>query len=120
MNHDPATTSSSPGSVPASYIAGDETAIADRPRTLMSREVVELKHKLHDRMVREIDPSRMTADLSPDDARRAVQDAVLELLAQEGVTLSRTDELTLMHDIADEIVGFGPIEPLLQDETSPK
>ena len=116
-DHDPATTSSSPGSVPASYIAGDETAIADRPRTLMSREVVELKHKLHDRMVREIDPSRMTADLSPDDARRAVQDAVLELLAQEGVSLSRTDELTLMHDIADEIVGFGPIEPLLQDET---
>ena len=59
----------------------------------------------------------MTADLAPEDARRAVQDAVLELLAQEGVSLSRTDELTLMHDIADEIVGFGPIEPLLRDET---
>ena len=115
--HDPAIASPVPGSASASHIAGDQTVIADRPRTLMSREVVELKHKLHDRMVREIDPSRMTADLAPDDAKRAVQDAVLELLAQEGVSLSRTDELTLMHDIADEIVGFGPIEPLLQDET---
>src|SRR4029078_8240658 len=116
-DHDPAAVTAVPGSMGPNHPTGDVAAIADRPRTLMSREVFELKHKLHDRMVREIDPSRMTADLAPDDARRAVEDAVLELLAQEGVSLSRTDELTLMHDIADEIVGFGPIEPLLQDET---
>jgi pilus assembly protein CpaF len=77
---------------------------------------MELKHKLHDRLVREIDPSRLTANLSPEDARRAVEDAVLELLTKESANLSRTDEMTLMREIADEIVGFGPIEPLLQDE----
>jgi hypothetical protein len=44
--HDPAIASPVPGSASASHIAGDQTVIADRPRTLMSREVVELKHKL--------------------------------------------------------------------------
>jgi pilus assembly protein CpaF len=90
---------------------------ADRPRVMLSREALELKHALHDRLVREIDPSRLTQNLSPEDARRAVEDAVLELLAKESANISRSDEMILMREIADEIVGFGPIEPLLQDET---
>ena len=90
---------------------------ADRPRPVLGREALELKYRLHDRMIREIDPARMTADLSPEEARRAVGDAVAQLLVQEGANVSRTDELTLMREIADEIIGFGPIEPLLQDDT---
>ena len=89
----------------------------DRPRSILSREVIELKNKLHDRMIREIDPTRLTGSLDPDEARRAVGDAVLELLAQDGASISRTDELTLMREIADEIVGYGPLEPLLQDDS---
>ena len=95
----------------------ERTLVTDRPRTVLSREATELKYKLLDRLVREIDPTRLTADLTQEDARRAVEDAVLELLAQEGVSLTRSDELTLMREIAEEIVGFGPIEPLLQDES---
>jgi pilus assembly protein CpaF len=95
----------------------EPTAIADRPRAALSREVIELKNRLHDRLVREIDPTRLTGKLASEDARRAVGDAVSELLAQEGASISRTDELTLMREIADEIVGYGPIEPLLQDDT---
>ena len=90
---------------------------ADRPRPVLGREALELKYRLHDRMIREIDPARMTADLSPEEARRAVGDAVAQLLVQEGANVSRTDKLTLMREIADEIIGFGPIEPLLQDDT---
>jgi pilus assembly protein CpaF len=88
-----------------------------RPRAPLNREVVELKHRLHDRMVREIDPTRLSNDLGTVDQRRAVEDAVAELLRAENANLSRTDELTLMREIADEIVGYGPLEPLLQDET---
>src|SRR4051812_45313510 len=92
-------------------------AAAERAKPVLGREAMELKYRLHDRMIREIDPARMTADLSPEDARRAVGDAVAQLIVQEGANVSRTDELTLMREIADEIVGFGPIEPLLQDDT---
>jgi pilus assembly protein CpaF len=96
--------------------ASEPAAVVDRPRTAMGREATELKYKIQDRMVREIDPSRLTADLTPEAARRAVEDAVLELVRQEGVSVSRTDELSIMREVADDIIGYGPIEPLLQDD----
>src|SRR5215210_2377204 len=72
----------SPAAILAPVIRGpvERPLVVDRPRSVMSREVIELKHRLHDRLVREIDPSRLTTDLTPEDARRAVEDAVLELL----------------------------------------
>jgi pilus assembly protein CpaF len=88
----------------------------DRPKITLSREAVELKHKIHDRLVRELDPARLSAGLAPDEARRAVEDAVAELIVQEGASISRADELTIMREVADEIVGYGPIEPLLNDD----
>ena len=91
--------------------------IVDRLRPVLSREATELKHRVHDRLVRELDPARLSGNLAPDDARRAVEDAVAELIVQEGGNLSRADELTIMREVADEIVGFGPIQPLLNDES---
>jgi pilus assembly protein CpaF len=88
----------------------------DRPRVVLSREATELKHKINDRLVRELDPTRLSAGLAPDEARRAVEDAVAQLLVQESSTISRADELIIMREVADEIVGFGPIEPLLNDD----
>ncbi len=89
---------------------------AVRPKQSLSREATELKYKVYDRLMRELDPARLTADLPPDAARRAVEDAVEEMLEQEKTNLSRADELTIMREVADEIVGYGPIEPLLNDE----
>jgi pilus assembly protein CpaF len=108
------------GPLATSFAVGSGTpergGALDRPRTTLGREATDLKYRIQDRMVREIDPSRLTADLSPDAARRAVEDAVLELIRQEAVSVSRTDELTIMREVADDIIGYGPIEPLLQDD----
>src|SRR4051794_31720823 len=79
----------------ASAMPMPEATVSERPRIVMSREVVELKYRIHERMIREIDPTRLTADLSPEEARRAVGDSVLQLLALEGANISRTDEVTL-------------------------
>ncbi|MBA3415679.1 MAG: CpaF family protein [Chloroflexia bacterium] len=67
--------------------------------------------------MREMDPARLTADIPVAAARRAIEDAAGELLRREGASLSRPDELALMREVADEVVGYGPIEPLLADET---
>ncbi len=95
----------------------ERPVVVDKPRAAMSREAAELKYKIHDRLVRELDPARLTSDLSPAEARRAVEDAVEELITQEGTTLSRSDHLTVMREVADEIVGYGPLEPLLNDDS---
>ncbi|MBA2277385.1 MAG: CpaF family protein [Chloroflexia bacterium] len=95
----------------------EKELVADRPRVSLSREAIELKHRIHDRLLRELDPSRLSADLEPDEARRAVEDAVALLISQEGTNVSRADELIIMREVADEIIGYGPIEPLLNDDS---
>ena len=35
----------------------------DRPRAVLNREVTELMYRIHERLIREIDPTRLTADL---------------------------------------------------------
>ncbi len=107
------------GPVPVATISApvERPAVVDRTRATMSREAADLKYKIYDRLVRELDPARLTTDLSPTEARRAVEDAVEELLVQEGATLSRTDHLAVMREVADEIVGYGPVEPLLNDDS---
>ncbi|HEU5432307.1 MAG TPA: CpaF family protein, partial [Thermomicrobiales bacterium] len=92
---------------------------ADPPlRSGVSRDAEALRDRLYDRLVQELDAPKLMAALADrGDARRAVEDAVARLINQEGITLTRPDELALMRELADEIVGYGPIEPLLQDET---
>ena len=89
----------------------------DRPRPILSPSALALRYRLYDRLMREVDPARLAADLSPEEARRAVEDAVGELIRREAINLTRPDELALMREVADEVVGYGPIEPLLADET---
>ncbi len=93
----------------------EREVVVDRRRSL-GREATALKNKIHDRLVRELDPARLSTGLTPEEARRAVEDAVAQLIIQEGGSLSRADELTVMREVADEIVGYGPIEPLLNDD----
>ena len=90
-------------SVPAITISGpaERPVVIDKPRSTMSREATELKFKIHDRLVRELDPARLTTDLTPEEARRAVEDAVEELIGQEGAVLSRADSLAVMREVAD-------------------
>jgi len=49
--------------------------------------------------------------------RRRVEELVEEKLRQEKLPFSRQMRNRLVSDMADEILGFGPIEPLLRDPT---
>lgn len=63
----------------------------------------DLTFRIYDRLIREIDSARLTTNLTPEAARRAVEDVVEELLRKEGVSLSRPEEIALMREVADEI-----------------
>ncbi|CAA9300419.1 MAG: Type II/IV secretion system ATP hydrolase TadA/VirB11/CpaF, TadA subfamily, partial [uncultured Chloroflexia bacterium] len=49
--------------------------------------------------------------------RRTLEVLFNEILAQESVQLARPDRQRLFDAVAAEILAFGPLEPLLQDET---
>ena len=90
---------------------------AERPsqRRRQSTEAVnELKFTLHQRLIEELDPSKLQG-LEPDRAREAVVAAAKSLIAQEmpGIVGAVRDEL--VDAVADEVLGLGPVEPHIRD-----
>ena len=51
------------------------------------------------------------------DVRRAIQDLFEQILAEENIVLSRPEKHRLFEQISAEILGFGPLQTLLEDET---
>jgi pilus assembly protein CpaF len=90
-----------------------------RPRiTVRNDGLVELKTRVHEELIHELDPAQLADDTSyTSPARRAVEQAAEERIAQIDGTLGRQDRLRLASEIADEVLGFGPLEPLLRDPT---
>ncbi len=52
-----------------------------------------------------------------DEVRRTIQDLFEQILTEENIVLSRPERARLFEQIAAEILGFGPLQPLLDDET---
>ena len=74
-----------------------------------------LRESIQDKLVAELDPAM---DISrTDEVRRSIQDLFDQILQQENTVLSRTERERLFEAIVAEILGFGPIEILLSDET---
>ncbi|MBI4788166.1 MAG: CpaF family protein [Chloroflexi bacterium] len=75
----------------------------------------ELKTRLQQKIVAELDPK---LDLSKtDQVRRTIEELFNSFLAQEEVVLARAERMRLFDEIMSEILGFGPLEKLLQDPT---
>ncbi len=75
----------------------------------------ELKTKVQNALIAELDPK---LDLSQTaQVRRTIEEMFNAVLNQQGIVLSRADRLRLFEAIAAEILGLGPIEPLLNDDS---
>ena len=77
----------------------------------------ELKSRLHTEIIQEVDPNLLDDKESLDLVRQTVENLIIEKLSQEEKPLSRTERENILSDLLDEILGFGPIESLLNDET---
>jgi pilus assembly protein CpaF len=75
----------------------------------------DLKTRVQNKLLGELDPSmdvNRTAEV-----RRTIEDLFENILAEESIALSRAEKKRLFEAIVAEILGFGPLEPLLADET---
>jgi pilus assembly protein CpaF len=52
-----------------------------------------------------------------EEVRRTIQDLFEQILAEENIVLSRPERARLFEQIAAEILGFGPLQPLLEDDS---
>jgi pilus assembly protein CpaF len=75
----------------------------------------DLKTRVQNKLLSELDPSM---DITrTDEVRRTIQDLFEQILAEENIVLSRPERARLFEQIAAEILGFGPLQPLLEDDT---
>jgi pilus assembly protein CpaF len=73
----------------------------------------EIKLRVQNRLIAELDP-RMDLG-NADEVRRTVEETFGAVLEAEGISLTRVERLRLFEAISAEILGFGPIEPLLKE-----
>src|SRR5512137_2883713 len=75
----------------------------------------DLKTRVQNRLLAEIDPSMDISHTS--EVRSTIQDLFEQVLAEENIVLSRPERQRLFEQISAEILGYGPIQSLLEDDT---
>ncbi len=83
---------------------------------LVGNPMIALKVKIHQQLLSRINLSLLDK-LPREQIAEEVSDIVSEILVVEGVVLNRNERTALCNDVLDELLGLGPLEPLLKDET---
>lgn len=76
----------------------------------------QLKHHLHQTLLERIDLERLQ-QLSADQFRRELSHLVERLIDDEKIMVNQAERRQLVIDMQNEMLGFGPLEPLLADPT---
>src|SRR6516164_4760960 len=71
---------------------------------------------LRERVMEQIEPS-VAATVSRDVLRRQIEEIIHAIANQERLELSGREQLQLADEIADDMTGYGPLRPLLLDES---
>jgi pilus assembly protein CpaF len=81
-------------------------------------EYSELKTRVHDRLLDVLDLSLIDT-LEPDQLRREIRRAIEAILAEDRQTmpLNFEEKEQFCREVADEVLGLGPIEPFMHDPT---
>jgi pilus assembly protein CpaF len=75
----------------------------------------DLKTRVQNRLLSELDPSM---DITKtEDVRKTIQGLFEQILSEENIVLSRPERARLFEQITAEILGLGPLQTLLEDET---
>jgi pilus assembly protein CpaF len=77
---------------------------------------LDLKTRVQNRLFAELDP---TMDVTAvNEVRATILELFEQVLSEESTVLSRPEKHRLFEQIVAEIIGFGPLQPLLEDETT--
>ncbi len=75
----------------------------------------EAKFRVQNRLINDLDPK---LDLTNQvEVRRQIEELFGRIADEEGLALTRAERVRMLEQITDEILGLGPLEPLLRDET---
>ena len=79
-------------------------------------DFVELVHSLHETLIESLDTSKLT-DADEAAARQLVAEAAEQLIAARDIPAYGEARIRLVRAVVDEVLGLGPIQPLVEDES---
>src|SRR3954471_19324919 len=77
-----------------------------------SEDYYQIKSTIFNALIDTIDLAQL-AQLDPDSAREEIRDIVNEIIAIKAVVMSIAEQEHLLQDICNDVLGYGPLEPLL-------
>ena len=88
---------------------------ARKPKDNVSNSFQQLKLAVHNRLFESLDVSKLES-LDQHMASSKVTQAITDILNEEGRLITETDRAKLVDEIKNELLGLGPLEPLLWDD----
>ncbi len=81
-----------------------------------SEQFERIKSRVHVTLVDRLDLEAVTR-LSTDELSTLIRDLLTHIIQQEALPLNVKEKSRLVSELVHEIVGFGPLQPFLEDET---
>jgi pilus assembly protein CpaF len=75
----------------------------------------ELRQRVHHLLIDELGPLLYDRRVGEDELSAQLQEQLRLILSRERIPLSASDREQLLQDVADDILGYGPIDALLKD-----
>jgi len=102
-----------PAPSPPPQMAPQASKPAPRPvADNRSEDYYQIKSTIFNALIDTIDLAQL-AQLDPDSAREEIRDIVNEIISIKAVVMSIAEQEHLLQDICNDVLGYGPLEPLL-------
>ena len=105
-----------PEAAPPPQVPARSQALVRRAQGSGTREelIRQIRIRLQDEVVGAF---RDAQALAPSEVRGRVQEIVDRTIAAQGLVVTREEQLQLIDEIVDDLTGYGPLQPLLKDES---
>jgi pilus assembly protein CpaF len=87
----------------------------DRRRPSGADPLGGLRDEVHRRLVATLGPTLYDANKSEDELEQEVRATLQEVLAGEQTPMTMAERVRIAQEIADDVLGYGPLEPMLRD-----
>ncbi|WP_336811671.1 CpaF family protein [Bosea sp. MMO-172] len=109
----PAAAPAAPRKLETAPVAIEERKVAQVAETApRSEDYYQMKSMIFGALIEAIDLSQL-AKLDSESAREEIRDIINEIISLKNVVLSIAEQEELLDDICNDVLGYGPLEPLL-------
>jgi len=81
------------------------------------QQLEDMRQKMHQFVIHELGPLLTDQRVSEAELRRQVDEQLLRALTQERLALTVAERQALVQSVTDDVLGYGPIDQLLRDES---